>query len=146
MTLRHVVKGVEVWWSPDVPEEIKDVLAPIVMSQLDLIPTWIHTLVIKWDATDENSAHISTDPEYRISRMTVTGNWIEADIDERVDLIRHEFCHISIHPISNWARDLIFRLVPDDEIFRDWLLKEHRLLLEGAICDIELMLRRAKGG
>ncbi len=149
MTLQHMITRpspeVKVWWSPDVPIEIKEILEPIILDQLDLIPTWVHELVVKWDADHEYSAFISSEPEYRIVRVSVTGNWLDADTKERVEIIRHEFCHIPIHALSNWVKDLIYRLVPDDEVFRDWLLKEHRLLLEGSICDIELMLRRARG-
>jgi len=73
------------------------------------------------------------------------GNWLMADEEERDDTIRHELCHVVLHPMTTWVNDMVARFV-DDADLADWLLEEWRQRLEGATTDLELLFKGEREG
>lgn len=130
------------WWQPGFPPELRAVVEPLILQHAHLLPTWIHELCVKYEAENGNCALMGTEHEYRRAHLTLTGNFLKADADERWQTIRHEFLHVPLHPLTSWTKDLIHRLAGDDDRLRDWLLSEWQERLEAAVCDLEHALRR----
>ncbi len=131
-----------IWYDKRVPDEIHYAVDSIIGELAYVLPTWLHEIAVHFDPDQENAATMYADKPYRIAHLTVSGGWLRADKRERVEMIRHEFVHIVLSPMTNWVKDLVPRLVVDDDRLKDWLLEEWRERLEGATCDFEVSLRR----
>lgn len=127
----------KVSWNHDVPQEIRDSILPHIRRWEHLVPTWIHDLRVAWEPEGVYSMLNSSYHEYRYARITVCGNWLTAAYDERDDAVRHELLHITLHPMTDWTKDLIERLGDGDERLQGWLLSEWQERLEAAVCDLE---------
>jgi len=133
-----------IWYSPTLPPEIKTVLEPILRAYLHILPTWMHELIVRYDAADQNAATMNIDQEYRRATLTVTGQWLLQFPGDREENIRHELSHILVGPLTEWTKDLIDRLAKDDERLSEWLKKEWQLILEGVTTDVQMALFRAR--
>lgn len=134
----------DVWWSTEVPDEVRATVEPILDRWLHLLPTWVHELAVKYDPSNDNNALMGSEPHYRRAHLTVTGWFFRADADERDATIVHEFCHVPLHPLTDWTRDLIERLAGDDERLAGWLRSEWQERVEAATCDMERAVRRTQ--
>lgn len=140
-----MAREVIIWYAKNVPPEIQSLLASIIRTEEHILPTWIHEIAVHWEPENSHAALMSTNKPYRIAHLTVTGRWLNDLPDERAETIRHEFLHVPLGPLTDWTKDLIERLVgEDDERLNEWLLKEWQERLEGATCDLEFAFRRER--
>lgn len=142
-----------VWVDPEVPLEITRAVQPVVERWLHLLPRWMQVLVVTWDSrpsTKEDSpAEMSVRIDYRVSYLTIFGNWLDQDDPERNRVIRHEFLHSAVGPYRNAALDGINTLAKLADLNGDSALYQHitedlRTGLEQTIVDLEEIVQRVR--
>jgi len=134
----------------DVPPLIKPELEARLLPYEYLIPPWCSHVWIGWQAggSDNESAvaEVDTHYDYRWARITVYASWLEqADAAKQESLI-HELLHISLAVLSDYARDTIKLLIPEDEApkFRQQTVEQLRERCESVTQDLTLMILQGK--
>lgn len=135
---------VRVEYDPKVPAEIERAVNPIVQRWLHLLPTWCHDLYVMYDAASINMGEMGSDHEYRRATLVIGPEWLKEHEVGRDEVVRHEFCHVPLHPLTAWTKAMIDRLAADDERLAEWLRSEWQERLEAATCDVEMALRRTR--
>lgn len=127
-----------------VPPEIRNAVDGVIRRWLHLLPTWCHDLYVMYDASSANMAEAGSDPEYRRADLVIGPHWLKDTPDGREETVRHEFCHVPLHPLTAWTKAMIDRLAGDDERLSGWLLSEWQERLEATTCDVEMALRKTR--
>lgn len=131
-------------YDPKVPPEIQTAAEPMIRRWLHLLPTWCHDLYVMYDAASGNIAEMGSDHEYRRATLVIGPEWLKDHPGGRHEAVRHEFCHVPLHPLTAWTKAMIDRLAAEDERLAAWLLSEWQERIEGATCDVEMALRRTR--
>lgn len=126
-------------WYPDVPHDIRAALQPLLERWAWLLPTWVHGVVVYYDANDSGSMHCSPAQEYREFKLTVCAGWLVAEQEVREELVRHELLHTVVQPLPDMVTDLIDSFVPEAQ--RAYFYEQRRMAMEGVVCDLEYLLR-----
>ena len=114
----------------DVPEEVSELVLPIVTFHADLIPSWCDKIAIEWGVGQDGSiSTIDINENYRWAVITLTGQWLGQDQRKREESIIHELCHLIVVPLSYAAREL----VGGDKGLKDNLLVD---ATERVVCDL----------
>lgn len=124
-------------WDEKCPRELRSAVEPLLDRWLHLLPTWCHSLVVAYDSECDDVANCLAEHEYRGARITIGGNWLRQPTYERESIIVHELLHVPLVVLTEWTKDLVHRLVGDDERLRDWLLSEWQERFEAVTCDLE---------
>ena len=130
-------------WDEKCPPEIRAAVEPLIERWRHIIPTWCHSLWIAYNADTDNCMECEAHPEYRWAKIHVGGSWLRQPGHERESAVVHELVHIPLKVLTDWTKDLVFRLSGDDERLRDWLLSEWQERLEGVTCDLERTMQSA---
>lgn len=104
-----------------------------------MVPGWCERIFVGYSVNSDEggaSACVTVEYAYRWARITFFPSFL-VQADPLEDAL-HEVIHISLAPLTNYARDAIKRLVPVDEApkFRDTLLEEIKERVESATEDI----------
>lgn len=128
----------------DVPDEVREVVEPLVEDWQHLVPGWVRELSIFWTHGDDPSSPCacSTDPEYRFARIYLFGGFLGGTPDEREGWFVHELIHLPLAPAVNIVEDLLDRLLGEDgdPEFYGFAKEEWRKVFEGAVQDITYSL------
>lgn len=129
----------KVWWSSDVPPEVREAAEPIVTAHIGWLPTWAHELVVRWQVEDGDAiAYADSDIGARRARLSLTPSWLNYDEADRTDAIQHEFVHFLLHPLTDWTKSLVEHHMPEE--LQEWMRSEWQERLEGVTCDVARVL------
>lgn len=128
----------EIWWSDTVPDEVRQATEPLLDPLTSWLPAWVHELIVRWDPDGPDVAYASSDPGARRATVTIAPRFLQYDEGDRVDVLRHEFVHFLLHPLTSWTKRLVGSHMPDE--LQEWMLEEWQERLEGVTCDITRLL------
>lgn len=118
----------------EIPPEIQAALEPLIEKYKVLIPSWCdHVNISYWPAPPEGAETAVADCrchlDYRNASIRFFAAFLNYHPDQRQDDAMHEFIHITVNPLYDYACDTI------KEIFKSDVLKDQaiakNLILEG---------------
>ncbi|HEY4699383.1 MAG TPA: hypothetical protein VIH27_03325 [Nitrososphaerales archaeon] len=124
------------------PPEVRNVVRPILLNYLWLVPPWIRVLHLGYGVskTDNYWAEGSseTNEHYRWTNITIFGHWLDSNESNRRLSIIHELLHISLAPMAEEHVQVINRLFEDGEApkFRATLNENWKRVMESAVQDL----------
>jgi hypothetical protein len=125
-----------IYWTNDVPAEVRAALEPMLDRWTGLLPTWLHDLVVDYSATEQAGMLMGVEFHYRRANLIVTGQWLTCPPEEREEMLRHELSHIILGPLQDIALDIVRRLTDEDDALADYLRQEVMNRVEGVTCDM----------
>ena len=109
-----------------------------------LIPAWCHRVTLFFDGNGESpdeAASVAADFSYRFASIFIKGEFLNSAARQKREMFLHEVIHISLAPISNYARNTIKSLLlPDAPKFNEHAQEALRSRVEGATQDFAVML------
>jgi hypothetical protein len=103
----------------EVPDFVKPELSRFLDDLNHLIPDWCSHVWVQWYSNDSGNASTCADItvyyDYRWARMNVYASWLEQTEEFKRESLIHELMHLFIAPLSDYARDIVKLLVPEDE-------------------------------
>ena len=99
----------EVYWDPDIPDDVKAVIERHLSPWLMLIPTWCQEFRVRYHP--QRDARMASESNYRNrwATLIVTGEWLGETDKERDNAVRHELCHVILEPLTS----AIYRIIND---------------------------------
>jgi hypothetical protein len=107
------------------------------------VPGWVADLHVMWDENDnESRATMTTQQEYRQATLTLAAAFLSDPVEKRAQVMRHEIMHLPTQPLVDVLASLLDACGVDDKL-KAWAMEQIRKAQEGAVCDLEIMLRTA---
>lgn len=132
----------DIEYSQSIPDEVLDVLKPLVEKWKYLIPTWCHVCYVNFivDGNDEfvasnTNGTCSTSEKYRSAYIDIYPQFISDDKESREVTILHEILHISLDYIYEYGRKVIDAAL-DDCGYKDQTMQEYEDRLECVVVDL----------
>lgn len=118
----------------EIPPEIEAAIAPLIEKYKCLIPSWCdHVNVSYWSTPPEGAETAVADCrchlDYRNASIRFFAAFLNYHPDQREDDTVHEFIHISVNPLYDYACDTIKELFKSDALKGQDIAKN--LILEG---------------
>lgn len=136
-------------FDPSVPAEILPIVQRFVLPCEWLIPAWCTRVYIAWDSMpeDQSAANTISHYDYRFARTVLFPVWLEEKDERKTEVVLHEFLHISIAPLSDYAYHNLKVLLEEDEPkFYKHAKAELEQRMEAVVEDLTISLRHAKSG
>src|SRR5690606_33069749 len=90
-------------WDP-MPEAVRQIIRPLLVQYLWLLPTWCHLLRVGYQTDEEGlegaQAVTSASVEYRHARIVFCGEWLTSNPTERRLTVIHELLHVPLAQMS----------------------------------------------
>lgn len=84
-----------------------------------LVPDWCSHVWVAWCAGDSSNASTVADMtvhyDYRWARMNVYASWLDQTEEFKREALVHELMHLFVAPLSDYARDTLKLLCPENE-------------------------------
>lgn len=126
----------------NVPDEIKQTAEPHIKQWLHLIPRWVNNLYVRYDTEQQGDTicWISIKYDYRLATIFLCPRFLSRSNEQRAEDIRHEIVHLILAAMSDWAGDVLRKLIKD-ETARDILLSEWNSRVEQTTQDMAIALQ-----
>lgn len=85
---------------PDVPEEARAAVLPLIRRWARWWPQWCHTFYVAYDGDSSGEMAISYNYRTRWVKIHVTGLWMGLDDCEREAALVHELAHALLSPFA----------------------------------------------
>lgn len=126
-------------FAKDMPDAVRAAVEPIIQQWRWLIPGWVQEVMIRWQAQAEDgeSADTVVSYEYRWVSIRLKGHWLSDARTQEKDIV-HELIHAFTHPLAEYARNEMERLLPENEApkYRAAVLEELRMRHESFVQDL----------
>lgn len=101
------------------------VLSRLIESYTGLLPPWVEQLQFAYRGDNEGDL-LQVDCDYRYRKVTifVSDQFFVVDEDTQRQGLVHELWHAQLSLLCKWMRDIIPRMVDDDDKLRDTILNE----------------------
>jgi hypothetical protein len=140
----------EITYQRNVPQEVREIIDPIIGDFEWLIPSWCHVLLFKFSTSDdqEKGSQLSaacqahTDVAYRRASIEIFPAFLVETAESRRRLIRHEVGHILLAPFHDFAIDEMDLWYQGEERKIQRAAMDHRLrhAMEQTVCDLAAAL------
>jgi len=130
-------------WQPTLPEELRELVEPLLEGWRSIIPPWIECLTVDYDATPKENgvAGCVSQYGYRTASLVIFPAWLnETDYDREVAIV-HELCHITTSPMYTIPENLLAQI--PDAALRTTLTKAFEEAVEAVVCDLSIGYMRA---
>jgi len=118
------------------PEELERIVHGYLTSLEWMIPRWCEHVNVVWvDDGSDSSASIAVHFEYRFAELEIHPTFMSCTEDERRDTCIHEFIHLHVNPLYNFA-DRTFKVLIEDAKLQAHSLEELRRYCEGVTQDL----------
>lgn len=141
---------VRLLFKPGMPDEIREVLVPLLDKCSWVIPQWLDELKVAYspgptpDVEPGVLAAMEIQPEYRDAVLWIFGIWMQEPKDARERTIVHELTHLLAAPMQQMTDKLIETLCKDNAVIRPWVEEQARQALEATVCDTAEALMRGR--
>lgn len=101
----------------DFPPELKPRYEKIIKKASWLIPGWCQSVVVFWDAHDDERASLYTrvNYEYRFIQITVCSDCIGTSDKDLLTEVIHEMIHGFINPLADYAKEIVNTFCSKDD-------------------------------
>ena len=131
-------------WMEPMPTEVRVALEPMLNRWMPLLPTWVQSLSVEYEAESANVMHVRTHYTNRWAVIGVTGSWLKYDDTERQNALRHELVHVCVEPLRRAARNAV-EATAEEGPTRALALKTLEEGLESAVEDLAQCIGRLDG-
>lgn len=102
--------------TPEIERMVRTKMDPLA----DLVPAWCDHVNVWFDESNEpdnerSNAECTIHYAYRWARIMIFPPWLTEPAHVQTDTLCHELTHIVIGPLSDWSREMLGRLVPENE-------------------------------
>lgn len=137
-------------FAPDFPAtvlaEVKRHLLPLA----GLLPGWCDHVNVCFlhDAPGDSNCEIICHYDYRWASLRVCPAWLTEDNAIKRESLAHELLHITLCPLADFARDMVRRLVPEEDAktFHGLLAESVRERVEMVTQDLAYLFLGSKAG
>jgi hypothetical protein len=120
------------WFSPLIPDEVKDSCRGALLANEALIPAWCNEVRVYWDSegasTDHGegsaAAYMEASYSYRYASITICPPFLSEEEPDKESRVRHELCHIVSYPILFYIKSVVETLTGEDETIATLVKKE----------------------
>lgn len=124
------------------PKELRPGFKRDVCKLLYLLPPWLQSLWIGYDCDMDNPASMDVDYEYRVAKCKIGSSYFEPRYHDntRLKFLTHEFLHISLNPLFDYALGELKRLTVAESPHQETLREGMRLKVEACVQDLAHLL------
>ncbi len=117
------------WFSPEIPEEVKNSCRHILIENEFLVPNWCNEVRIYWspdgyDKDGDTVAYITSNYAYRFAAISICPPFLNEEEEDRKSKIKHELCHIVSTPLASYVKDTANILTDEHEIISQIVNRE----------------------
>jgi len=91
---------VNTYWEPDIPNDLREIVEPILSRWGDLIPTWVQDFSVRYDSEASATARTIVNHRGRWAIFVFTPSWLGTTSKERENALVHELIHINLEPMN----------------------------------------------
>lgn len=121
---------------PEVERKVARVFGPLEW----MIPPWCKRVKIITEPSCTDTINIHTKYDYREGLITIGPEFWEFSEQSKREMARHELIHLTLCPLSDWARQLIGSKLDDDPFLKQMLFER----VESVTEDIRTLLESAQ--
>jgi hypothetical protein len=146
------MKQTKLQWFGEWPTEARRAVVPALRDLEWLIPAWCENVALRWtpmgdQAADGASASTCVSYEYRWARIEFHPAFLSDSEDERRRNTMHEFLHIFVAPLAEYAETFAGRLLKEEAPkFHDTVRTEIRDRCEMVVQDLRIAIHAREAG
>lgn len=135
---------VNVYAEPGTPQNVLNLVMPLVQQSARLLPVWVANLEVYWrDDEQEALAEVTVSTAYRRMSLKIGPKLLTVNDEERAHTIRHEMMHAYTTPIGEAALEAMKRFFPDGKTpgteIAEWAIRDR---VEAATEDLTLLVEK----
>ena len=96
----EVSRSLTIRFEPDVPDEIKDFVEPILEKSKGFIPGWVEEFLIQYEPRRDARMPMRVSYRARYAVLVMTGLALTETQSERENTLLHELVHILLAPLA----------------------------------------------